>query len=282
MQETWAAVVTRDGQLTIYEPIEQGKLSDWQILAQKHVCSTPDRSEETSFRVCFHHDHFPEWKAVLAGLDRKALSLAVAAMDVVKIYRTDKQRRFYVAAELTGSRNIIRDVAWANGSMRGYDLIATASKDGAIRIYELSTPTPTQGHGQGVSTAEQSATTDLTSSPRPRGGKNAPSGISSGLAGASKPGENLADGDSNPGRITHNVRKAAELTGHHGAVWRLSFSQMGEYYTICSRRALTVDQETSWCQLEMMVPFARGRELSTTHGSSMLKLKYRRNTKRLI
>ncbi|EOD53070.1 putative nuclear pore protein [Neofusicoccum parvum UCRNP2] len=221
MQETWVALITRDGMLTVNEPVDHGNLSEWQILAQTQVLQPPPpRSEETSFRVCFHKEQLPCWSAVNAGLDRRALSLAVVAMDVVKVYRSDKNRRFYVAAELTGSRNILRDLAWANGSMRGTDIIATASKDGLIRVYELSTPEHSQHSSLAPPTAPEPQ-------PSPRSRRNAPSGIGAGLAGASRVGESH-ENDQDPGRVKHVVKMVGELASGHGAVWRVSFSQMGD------------------------------------------------------
>ncbi|KAH8709946.1 WD40-repeat-containing domain protein [Phaeosphaeriaceae sp. PMI808] len=205
MQETWLALITRDGYLTVYEPQDQSSLNEWTILAEHWVSedNPPQRQEEVSFKVVFHKEKLPCWTAIMAGLDRKSLSLAVAAMKHVFIYRTDKAKRFFHVAKLEGSRQIIRDLAWANGSMRGYDILATASKDGTIRIYELSTP---------------------TSGPR----KNAPSGIGAGLAGASKTPETSRDNEQYPGRIRQTAKLTDELTNHHGAVWRVAFSHMGD------------------------------------------------------
>lgn len=229
MHETYLALITRDGYLSVYEPVDQDSFSEWKAMVETYVCPTPSRQEETSFRVCFHREKLPCWKAIMAGLDRKALSLAVAAMDVVKIYRQDtKDRRFYEAVELKGARDLIRDVAWANGSMRGFDVVATASKDGAIRIYELHTPQPAQAAEAGESAPSSSSASEVTVSPRARAGKSAPSGIGAGLAGASRAKEGAQENEKNPGRIKHVVKLVAELTKHHGAVWRLSFSQMGE------------------------------------------------------
>lgn len=225
-QESYMALITRDGRLSVYE-MDFTNASDFIVLYDSYICPTPPRQEETGFKVCFHHEKLPCWTAVMAGLDRKSIGLAVAAMDVVKIFRTDKNRKFYVAAELSGARNIIRDVSWANGAMRGYDLVATASKDGAIRIYELSSPKPAQTLAPSTATSLTSSHTDSTNSPRTA--RKVPSGIGAGLAGASKTGDNAEDNEQNPGQVKHIVRKIAELTQHHGAVWRVSFSQMGKF-----------------------------------------------------
>lgn len=224
--ETYLAVVTRDGQLTVCEPIDHDSLTEWQDMWQDYLCKTPARTEETSFRLCWHHEKLPAWPAILAGLDRRSLSLAVSVMDTVKIFRTDKDRKFFTAAELTGAKFLVRDVAWANGSMRGFDIIAVASKDGCIRIYELHTPgatelptTTTNGH--------QIANHDTPiRSPKVTTTRPAKSGIGAGLAGGSRGGRNEEDG--RPGKVTQEAKLVAELTAHEGAAWRVTFSQLGE------------------------------------------------------
>ncbi|KAF2475843.1 WD40 repeat-like protein [Lindgomyces ingoldianus] len=230
MQETWLALITRDGHLTVYEPVDQSSLNEWSLLAEHWVCQDhpPERQEEVGFKVVFHKEKLPCWTAIMAGLDRKSLSLAVAAMKDVLVFRTDKGKRFFRVATLKGARQIIRDLAWANGSMRGYDVLATASKDGAIRIYELSTPRSDKS-SSATGASSTSTVTEPVSSPQPsRPRKNAPSGIGAGLAGASKAPDTSYPNDQYPGRITQVVKMVDELTNHHGAVWRVAFSQMGD------------------------------------------------------
>ena len=228
MQETWLALITRDGLLTVYEPQDQSSLNDWTVLADHWVCekNPPERQEEVGFKVVFHKEKLPCWTAIMAGLDRKSLSLAVAAMKDVIVFRTDKAKRFFPVARLEGARQIIRDLAWANGSMRGYDILATASKDGAIRIYELSTPGP-GNPSTGRTSANPIATESIPPHPGPR--KNVPSGIGAGLAGASKSPDFSHENEQDPGRIRQLAKLTDELTSHHGTVWRVTFSQMGEF-----------------------------------------------------
>ncbi|KAB8209907.1 amino acid permease-domain-containing protein [Aspergillus parasiticus] len=99
--ESWLAVITRDGFLMVMEPVSPDTLADWQPLDQFRVCTAPQRGEETSFKVQFHHDPTDITHSVLPSSDRKSLSLVVAAMDSVKVYRTDASRRFYHAIELS-------------------------------------------------------------------------------------------------------------------------------------------------------------------------------------
>ena len=85
------------------------------------------------------------------------LSLVATAMNEVKIYRSvlktpgpddnasntsSNQLIFYEAAKLPMHPALLRDVQWAPFNVRGTDLIATACRDGGVRIYEMDiTPT---------------------------------------------------------------------------------------------------------------------------------------------
>lgn len=220
--ETYLAAISRDGQLTVCEPVDHDNLSDWQILWQDYLCKTPQRTEETGFRLSWHHEKLPAWPAIMAGLDRKSLSLAVSVMDTVKIFRTDKDRKFYTAAELHGSDALIRDVAWANGSMRGFDVIATASKDGYVRVYELHTPGVSE---VSVSSGNNRSTEPTSGLKSPGFAKPNQSGIGAGLAGGPRSGRN--EEQDRPGRVNQETKLVAELAAHEGAVWRVGFSQMG-------------------------------------------------------
>jgi nucleoporin SEH1 len=230
MQETWLALITRDGHLTVWEPSDQSSLNDWKILAEHWVCqdNPPERQEEVGFKVVFHKEKLPCYTAIMAGLDRKSLSLAVAAMNQVIIFRTDKAKLFYPVAWLKGARQIIRDLAWANGAMRGYDILATASKDGAIRIYEVHTPRPEKSSTTGGSSTSTAKNPVSSQQPPARPRKNAPSGIGAGLAGAVTMITDSQDNEQYPGRISQVSKLTDELTDHHGAVWRVAFSQMGK------------------------------------------------------
>lgn len=233
--ETYVALATRDGFLKILEPVDHEDLTQWHTLFERYLCPTPDRQDETSFKVSFHHEKFPCWTAVRAGLDRKALSLAVSCMDTVKIFRTDKDRRFYHVADLKDARDLVRDVSWANGSMRGWDVIATAGKDGCIRIYELHADSSAANDSFGSSSIESSAvdrssTASLHSRSR---AQTAQSGIGAGLAGTQSDRDRAGrEGESAPGRIKESATMAEEINLHRGAIWKVAFSQGGEYYRL--------------------------------------------------
>jgi nucleoporin SEH1 len=234
--ETYVALVTRDGFLSISEPVDHDNLSgDWSLMTSQHVCATPSRQDETGFRVAWHKEKIPCWSAIEAGLDRKALSLAVAAMEKVLIYRTDKERKWYLATHLPPAGGVIRDVAWANGAMRGYDVIATASKDGAVRIYEITTPNdPLSKHG------DEPSEPGTPPSQVVKARTTVPSGLAAGLASTpSSSKDGYKDSDRLiPGRVRQEAKEVAKLTAHNGSVWRVTFSQLGKFYA-CRQHEIT-------------------------------------------
>ncbi len=220
--ETYLTMVTRDGHLSILEPEDQSDLRTLQMLWSAYLCKTPPRTEETGFRVSWHKEKLPAWPAILAGLDRKSLSFAVSVGDAVRVYRTDQERNFYVAAVLEDAKALVRDVSWASGSMRGFDMVATASKDGCVRIYELHTP--------GVANPPFAATTpkieQASTEAHGGSGRQARSGIGAGLA------SNARGRKHEPSRQTGAVKQepklVAELETHAGAPWRVDWTPMGD------------------------------------------------------
>lgn len=64
--------------------------------------------------------------------------LAVGAMDSVRIYRQGSNGKYKAVEELKGHKNLVRGIAWAPTMGRSYHLIATACKDGYVRIFKLT------------------------------------------------------------------------------------------------------------------------------------------------
>ncbi|KAI9371504.1 WD40-repeat-containing domain protein [Aspergillus egyptiacus] len=219
--ESWLAVITRDGFLRVMEPVSPDSLADWQTLDEFRVCTAPQRGEETSFKVQFHHDPADITHSILPSWDRKSLSLVVAAMDSVKIYRTDANRRFYHAIELTGHGGLVRDISWANGSVRGYDLIASGCKDGFVRVFEVYTSLSSNG----VRESERSRTQSSTQSQSSR--STVQSGIGSALANRApiSMASRSTTGDS---QFRHSFKEAACIDSKHLDVWQVGFSYAGD------------------------------------------------------
>lgn len=150
-RHTYLALLAADGTLTVLENEVPENLSDYANVDELRVCPKPARGEEASFRVRFDPNPEPCFTALRAGVRADSLSLVVAAMDSVKIYRTRPitttsyglqglGRAFYLAAEVKGHHGLVRDIAWAPGNFRGYDIIATACQDGYVRVVRLDTP----------------------------------------------------------------------------------------------------------------------------------------------
>lgn len=221
--ESWLAVITRDGYLMIMEPVSPDSLADWQAVDQFRVCTAPERGEETSFKVQFHHDPTDITHTILPDTDRKSLSLIVAAMDTVKIYRTDANRRFYHAIELNGHSGLVRDISWANGSVRGYDLIASGGKDGLVRIFEVYTlPAGQALHNTNGRKADRRA-----QSQSPSSRAISQSGIGSALASRvpESTTDRQASGDS---QFRHAFKQVACIDTKHLDVWQVQFSFSGK------------------------------------------------------
>lgn len=224
--ETLLAVVTRDGLLSLLGPVKPDVFDDWKEIDQFWVSGgRMPRGEETSFKVCFQQSARPNYQAVVAGLDVNAVSLAAAAMDVVKVYRLSKPEdavyRFQApVAELTGVRGgLVRDVAWTPAAWITPDLIATAWNDDHIRIYELSIPRKTRSENQPIP-PKASVNIPISTNASLVTYNRVPSGIGAGLAGASR-GPSDALGDAGTGRVPHDWKLAAEIRSE--GVWKVEW-----------------------------------------------------------
>ncbi|KAJ0417105.1 WD40-repeat-containing domain protein [Aspergillus carlsbadensis] len=218
--ESWFAVITRDGFLRVMEPVSPDSLADWQTVDEFRVCTAPQRGEETSFKVQFHHDPTDVTNSILPSWDRKSLSLVVAAMDSIKVYRTDASRRFYHAVELTGHGGLVRDISWANGSVRGYDLIASGCKDGFVRVFEVHTSLASNNprdsdRNHAPSSASHSSRTTVQS------------GIGSALANRAPTSMNSRSTTSDS-QFKHLFKEVACIDSKHLDVWQVEFSSAGD------------------------------------------------------
>ena len=208
----------------------------------------PARGEETSFRVRF--DPNPEvcYTALRAGVPTDALGLVVAAMDRVLVYRTrdtvasqmgvvTSVREFYLAAELPGHKGLVRDVAWAPGNIRGYDVIATACQDGYVRVFKLETPIDPSFESGGTNGKGWSSSVLRKHSKRPSADEDAQGAASD---NAAHPRSALRDelfrsrssadrrSGGQPGQVRHVVKEISKLDSHRTPVWRVGFDDDGQ------------------------------------------------------
>lgn len=123
------AYISSDGMVQVQEAIETHTVSRWTSVDEFRVVpSAPPREAETSFCL----NYCPgRWGGE---------QLLVGTMDKVRIYRHDSNGKFKPAEELRGHKGLVRDVSWAPNLGRSYHLIATACKDGHVRIFRLTDP----------------------------------------------------------------------------------------------------------------------------------------------
>ncbi|KAK2735776.1 epoxide hydrolase, soluble (sEH) [Myotisia sp. PD_48] len=221
--ESWLALVTRDGLLTVLEPVGPDSLAEWQPLDQFRVCAEPSRGEETSFKVQFHHDPVDITRIAMPSWESKSLSLVVAAMATVKIYRMNEYKKFYHAIELTGHTSLVRDISWANGSVRGFDIIGSGSKDGTIKIFEVYTSVTNVGNNS------TNGATKPALPPASRGASaRTPTQSGIGTALASQSPETPADAGRGPKPpFKHTFKEVASIESKHLDAWQVQFSPAG-------------------------------------------------------
>ncbi|KAI9830685.1 MAG: epoxide hydrolase, soluble (sEH) [Phylliscum demangeonii] len=170
-QAVFVALLSRDGLLAVFEADEEESVRSWALLDQFEVCKPPPpppgpgpstrasgsgsgsgarigSSDETSFRVAFDPNALPCWRACAAGVRENSLALvtagAVGVGAAVRVWRSGADRRFELAADLSPfhQQALVRDVAWAPMNVRGWDVVATACKDGVVRVFDLRYPDP--------------------------------------------------------------------------------------------------------------------------------------------
>lgn len=239
---TWFALLATNGYLSVYESEEPEMLSEYGKIDDFQACKKPNRGEETCFKVRFDPNPEPCYVALRAGVPQDALSLVVSGMQSVKIFRTretvatsfgatTKAREFYLALEIP-HKHLVRDVAWAPGNYRGYDMVATASQDGFVRVFRVDTPySEDDGKTWAVEdiTARNKAAAENTAAPQsthPRRLSQAPSGIRVELDKSGTHGERTSTGQ--PGQIEHTVTELSKLDAHQTPVWRVGFDDDGQ------------------------------------------------------
>jgi nucleoporin SEH1 len=253
------ALIDRQGLLSVYEPANPDHFKEWSLVDAFNVCgsSPPGRGEETSFKVRF--DQNPTPLAYVNGFsdDRTQLSLVVSALNDVKIYRAitsysgdnppgdgaSHRLAFYEAIRLHPHPALVRDVQWASFSVRGTDRIATACKDGAIRIFELGVAEALETTANDA--ADRTETSHMTSVPRsaqPVAQRQQPqSSLTTGLTGRAHPNSSntpfLPAASPTPARAARtghsfsfvtNIQSMTLLANAHTDAWSLSFDGQGQ------------------------------------------------------
>lgn len=254
-RHTYLALVSCDGGLTVYENTSPDDLADYTQLDEISVCARPARGEETAFRVRFDPNPDVCYTALRAGVPADALSLVVASMDMVRVYRTrdvvtaslgvaTAGRQLYLAAEIGGHRGLVRDVAWAPGNIRGYDILATACQDGYVRVFKVMTPVgggkgkaleEEQGEAAGWGAAEvkKHARRNAGGARDEDGGRRGGSAVAEAKSGIRAGFDQLRTGGAerrtamDPAQVRHVVTELSRLDSHRTPVWRVGFDDDG-------------------------------------------------------
>lgn len=232
----YIALIDRLGNLSIYEPTNPEYFTELALIDELNVCpNQPLRSEETSFKIQFDPNSISV--PVVRGLskDKFMLSLAVTAMDTVRIYRSmtispdassiampqrGSQTRLYEAACLPFHPQLVRSVSWASGSARGYDLVATGCRDGGVRIYKVET-----SRGK---MPEKAPSSGVTQAPIARGQQ---SSLTTAIAGRSNPLSSDLPNDGRAGLagpFVHTVTEIMSAPYAHTECWSVTFDHSGK------------------------------------------------------
>jgi nucleoporin SEH1 len=240
-RHTYLAIINRNAVLTIFENEEPENLESWTELDRVNVCERPARGEEVSFKVAFDPNPEPCYMAIRQGVQRDALGVVVASMDRASIWRTKEishsvslgsatTKEFYLAAELRGHRGLVRDVAWAPGNIRGFDVVATACKDGFVRVFQVETPGKEDKEPRSRDFAKVPEKVVVQQRSADNGGRNTPSGIGAGLANArpSGSGTRVLENLGKEGEVLHIAREVSKLDANRTPVWRVEFDADGQ------------------------------------------------------
>jgi nucleoporin SEH1 len=240
-RHTYLALINRNALLTIYENEEPENMDNWAELDQVVVCDKPPRGEEVAFKVMFDPNLEPCYKAIQRGVQRDSLGVVVASMGKASIWRTKEvshavslglaasTKELYLAAELKGHRGLVRDVAWAPGNIRGFDVVATACKDGSVRVFQVTTPGKGDKEARSKDFSKIPEQVIVASQRTPENGiRNAPGGITAGLA-SSKPGASRhPEAQGHHGEVVHVATEVSKLETNRSPVWRVDFDADGQ------------------------------------------------------
>jgi len=196
----------------------------------------------------------PCYNALRLGVPRDSLAVVVASMNRASLWRTKEishsvtlgsstSKEFYLACRFDGHRSLVRDIAWAPGNIRGYDIVATACKDGFVRVFKVETPGKAGEEPRSKDYAKLPEKVVVPqSSSAENGGRNTPSGIGAGLANA-RPGPSGSRAPENQGKegeVLHVATEVSKMAANR-VPWTVGFDHDGQVW------AQLVMMESSFC-----------------------------------
>ncbi|KAG5438154.1 hypothetical protein PCANB_003005 [Pneumocystis canis] len=121
------ASVSADAVVRIYEAPFPNDLSQWTLIDDILLLpNPPPRDIESSFCLTWCPSHWDDQQ------------LLIGAMNTVNIYRKNSSNKWKAEESLDGHTDLVRDVTWGANMGRSYHIIATACKDGHVRIFKLT------------------------------------------------------------------------------------------------------------------------------------------------
>jgi len=257
---TFIVVIDRQGLLSLYEPANPDEYNEWSLVDQLHVCSpTPGRGDHSSFRARFDPNLFPLPFSSSMSEDQGQLTIAVTALNEVKLYRTTSDsdlirshvslqhqstnlgrgasRAMYLFEVLriphpptqypTSAGTLLRDIAFKPLNIHGRDVLAISSINGTVAVYEISLQS--QADSTFSNSANISATT-LKQNPRPPQ-QSHQSNLTSALnpPSTSSQATQAAQSRSNhPFPYSHHATAVSILQDAHIDAWSVQWGPGGE------------------------------------------------------
>ncbi|KAI9478154.1 MAG: WD40-repeat-containing domain protein [Benjaminiella poitrasii] len=121
------ATCSSDGIVRIYEALEPTNLAQWSQMEEFEILNIPIDAD-SGYCLDWCPNRTPTAMMVV-GLGKE-----IGA----RIFKHDGHNRWVPSEFLPGHTQEVHDVSWAPSMARSYQLIATASKDGLVRIYRLT------------------------------------------------------------------------------------------------------------------------------------------------
>lgn len=121
------ASIGSDGVLRIYESVDPSDLSQWSLIHEISILKNAVANQlQSDFSLSWCPSKFSTEKFIVSALDQAYI-----------YYRNESTNKFIQSLVLPEHKGLIRSVSWAPSMGRSYHLIATACKDGFVRIFKL-------------------------------------------------------------------------------------------------------------------------------------------------
>lgn len=251
---TYIATIDRQGLLSLHEPTHSDGYNEWTLVDQLHVVSPPpNRGDHTSFRVVFDQNPFPSPFLQAKSDDRGQLTVAVTALNEVKLYRTtsdpsiitaqtppeghaqtvgqDASHRLYFFEVLriqpaytqppTSAGLLLRDVSFRPGNVTGSDVVAISSINGTVAVYEVRLANKSNLAMQNTSPAKQ-----VRPPPQPH-----QSNLTSALhptAASSQAAQQVLLRTNHPFPYMHHATPIVILEDAHMDAWSVQWDKFGD------------------------------------------------------